>query len=70
MSRTNKTLPPRIQRARGLSWREVRFNNGSAMKFGRKEFWGSRRTAERNALRAGETPESVRTRHSVRWDLF
>lgn len=70
MSRSYKTDPPRVQRNRGKTWREVTFNNGNTMKFGRRIFWGSRRTAERNALRAGETPEPTRTRHSVRWDCF
>lgn len=70
MSRTHKTKPTKFQIAEGKSWSDITFNSPPDYKKGRKEYWGAQRTAERNALNGGRTPEPSRTRHSVRWDLF
>ena len=70
MSRTDKTKPVWVQEREGIPWSRMTFNNGGGLKFGRRTYWGAERTAERNALRSGRTPEPSRPRHSVRWDFF
>lgn len=69
MSRTDKTMPLRLQIEDGGRW----FQTGGTwrgIKEWNRRYWGRQRTAERNALRSGREPVPSRPRHDSKWDMY